>query len=279
MPLQRPRHFRPRQYRAALGLNIYPGLLQPLRGSAVQPESFCLQMSLYPGANIRKGLGFGRRKSGTAGQTRQARLTSSLEQCRLRGRIGDRCSLDMGKRRELVVAVIGGGEDFDDSNAAHAQRVGHQRPMAAPRHRFGAHDRCALLTAQSDQLVEAVRKFLRLHVIGIAAKARVPPAGVGGVLAGASQTAQRAQGGIFDAMRLERFAQRISVELRVMARPRHRADIDEAFDAVALQQRYELLQRARRVAYGVYRPLRPVHVFRSRALRHGVAFRVSSIGP
>ena len=26
MPL-RPRHFRPRQYRAALGLNIYPGLL------------------------------------------------------------------------------------------------------------------------------------------------------------------------------------------------------------------------------------------------------------
>jgi hypothetical protein len=185
----------------------------------------------------------------------------------------------MGKRRELVVAVIGGGEDFDDSNAAHAQRVGHQRPMAAPRHRFGAHDRCALLTAQSDQLIETVRKFLRLHVIGIAAKARVPPASVGGVLAGVSQTAQRAQGDIFDAMRLERFAQRISVELRVVARPRHRADIDEAFDAIAFQQRYELVQRARRVTYREYRPLRPVHVFRSRALRHSVAFRVSSVGP
>ena len=169
--------------------------------SAVRPESFCVQMLPYPEANIQKDRRSATVGAVTAGQTRQASLTSSLEHCRLRRRTGDRCSLDMGKRRELVVAVIGGGEDFDDSNAAHAQRIGHQRPMGAPRHRFGAHDRCASLTAQSDQLVEAVRKFLRLHVIGIAAKARVPPAGVGGVLAGVSQTAQRARGGIFDAMR------------------------------------------------------------------------------
>jgi hypothetical protein len=176
-------------------------------------------------------LAFGRRRSGTDGQTRQARLTSSLEQFRLRRRIGDRCSLDMGKRRELVVAVIGGREDFDDSNAAHAQRVGRQRSMAAPRHRFGAHDRCALLTAQTDQLVEAVRKFLPLARAG---RSATRPPGLPQHRLAEHELSRlcrlHADGGIFNAMRLERFAQRISVELRVMARPRSAADSEEKLE-------------------------------------------------
>ena len=55
--------------------------------------------------------------------------------------------------------------------------------MAAPRHRFGAHDRNALFTAQADECGKRVAEFLGLQVIDKAAEGFVSPAGVRGILA------------------------------------------------------------------------------------------------
>jgi len=58
------------------------------------------------------------------------------------------------------------GQDLDDRDAAHTERVAHHRAVAAPRHRFGAHDRNALFTAQADECGKRVAEFLGLQVIG-----------------------------------------------------------------------------------------------------------------
>ena len=51
------------------------------------------------------------------------------------------------ERRELVQPAAGRRQDLDGGNAAHLERVGHERTMAAPRHRLGAHDGGALVPA------------------------------------------------------------------------------------------------------------------------------------
>jgi len=87
------------------------------------------------------------------------------------------------ERRQLMHPPAALGQDLDDRDAAHSERVAHHRAVAAPRHRFGAHDRNALFTAQADECGKRVAEFRGLQVIGKAAEGFVSPAGVRGILA------------------------------------------------------------------------------------------------
>jgi hypothetical protein len=62
------------------------------------------------------------------------------------------------------------GIDLDGRDAAHTERVSHQRTAVPPRHCFGAHDRNAFFAAHADERGKRVAKFRGLHVIGNAAK-------------------------------------------------------------------------------------------------------------
>src|SRR5207302_3814875 len=113
--------------------------------------------------------------------------------------------------------------------------------MAAPRHRFGAHDGSTFLAAHVNEGCEPILERFGLHVIGITAKACVAPAGVRRVLARMPQTAERGQGNVFDILRFQRMAKRVTVELRVMARTWHSANVRKACDSVGMQQCEEAL--------------------------------------
>ena len=54
-------------------------------------------------------------------------------------------SVQMRERREVVRAVLGLRQNLDHRHAVRAERVGNQRAVTSPGHRFGAHDGDSLL--------------------------------------------------------------------------------------------------------------------------------------
>ena len=94
-----------------------------------------------------------------------------------------------------------------------------------------------------------------------------------------AQTAERGQGNVFDILRLQHTAQRIAVELRVMARTRHRADVREACNAIGVQKGDELFYRQGRMPDRENCAFGPVRFLRRRLFAHDVYRRVSNIGP
>src|SRR5207302_6540609 len=104
------------------------------------------------------------------------------------------------------------------------------------------------------------------------------------VLARMPQTAERGQGNVFDILRFQRMAKRVTVELRVMARTWHSANVRKACDSVGMQQCEEALDGQGRMPEGEDRVLRPLCFLRIGMLAHAAplarsGFRVSNIGP
>lgn len=93
-------------------------------------------------------------------------------------------------------------------------------------------------------------EFGRLHMVGVAAKRGVAPAGIGRVLGRMAQAAQRFHVAVIDAGGGQRVRQRVIAELGIVARTRHGAHIDYAADVVNRQQIEEHVQRPVGVADG-----------------------------
>lgn len=66
----------------------------------------------------------------------------------------------------------------EDRNSARDDRVGDQRPVTAPGHGLGAHDRGWLEVGQGQKVIERFLKLARLHVVGVCAEAGVSPKSV-----------------------------------------------------------------------------------------------------
>ncbi len=91
-------------------------------------------------------------------------------------------------------------------------------------------------------------------------------------------------GNVFDMLRLQNTAKRIAVELRVMTRTRHRADVRDACNAVGAHQGDEFFYRQGRMPDREYSAFRPLRFLRRRLFAHDASparlgRRVSSIGP
>lgn len=126
--------------------------------------------------------------------------------------------------------------DVAGFSPAHEQRVGDQRPMTAPWHRFGAHQRESVASGQFEQFVDCSAKLRRLHVIGVAAKRQIPPAGVGRVWRRAAQPAQRRAMHVGNPRRTQRLRQILTIELRIVSGPRHRPHINDSCDSMRPQK-------------------------------------------
>src|SRR6266403_1789368 len=70
-------------------------------------------------------------------------------------------------------------------------------------------------------------------------------------------------------LRLQRAGQRGVIELRVVTRAGHRADVHETFDAVGSQQGGEALDRQRRMTERENSAFRPMRGLRERMFAHG----------
>jgi hypothetical protein len=135
----------------------------------------------------------------------------------------------------------------------------------------GAHDRYTVFAARANERRERVAKFLGLHIIGKAPKTSVSPAGIRRILAGTPQAAQRLQMHVLEMPGFQAAGQGAVVELRIMARPRDRTDVDEPFDAIGLQQRQKGFDRQRRMPEREDHVLQPTRFLRRRMFAHGAA--------
>ena len=64
-------------------------------------------------------------------------------------------------------------------NSTNQQGIGDERTMTAPRNRFGAHQDTTFGTCQVRDPLNVVGELWRLHVVGIAPKREIVPAGIG----------------------------------------------------------------------------------------------------
>ena len=113
-------------------------------------------------------------------------------------------------------------ENVQHFHPARFQVIRDKRAMATPPDCFGAHDRGgAGFRSNVEQALDSFLELLRLHVIGVTAERRVAPRSVARVWFGFSFAAQLREMFVTDSVRVQRFRQRVLVELRITlgARP------------------------------------------------------------
>src|SRR5216684_1358378 len=99
--------------------------------------------------------------------------------------------------------------------------------MAAPRYRLRAHDRNLLFSRHLYKLFDSLSELRGLHIIGVAAKACVAPAGIQRIRFCVAQSSQGSQMRIVDAGGLQGFGQRLAIELRVGSGARNGAYVHQ----------------------------------------------------
>src|ERR1035437_5629220 len=90
-------------------------------------------------------------------------------------RISNRCAPDLGKGSKRMNLAASCTHDVLCADSPNQQRIGDERTMTTPRHRFGTHDRNLFLLCQLDQFFEARLKFRRPHIIRITSKGSIAP--------------------------------------------------------------------------------------------------------
>ena len=134
--------------------------------------------------------------------------------------------------------------DVLGADSTNHQGIGDERAMAAPWHRFGAHDCDPFLLSQPDQFFEALLKCWRLHVIRVTPEGGISPAHIERIALGMAQAAQFRQVNVAQAGFLQCPGQSSLVELGVMPGARHRPHIHDAGRTVGLEQADEFFERA-----------------------------------
>src|SRR5262245_34906839 len=103
--------------------------------------------------------------------------------------------------------------------------------MAAPRNGLGAHDDGAFAFADLYQIFERLLERVGLHVVGVAAKTFVAPAGVRRIrICTRSASAEAVHPDVADGCGLQFAIERVAPVLRVAARLRNLADVSEFLD-------------------------------------------------
>src|SRR2546427_365887 len=124
--------------------------------------------------------------------------------------------------------------------------------MAAPRYGLGAHQCDSLSRSLFDEAGQIVGKFWGPHVVGVTAEGSVSPSRIQGNRMRAAESSQAGNVFIADAIGRERDRQGIAVELRVVARSRHRTHVNEPSHRVGREQSNELGEGPCRMAHGQY---------------------------
>ena len=127
-----------------------------------------------------------------------------------------------------------GSDDVLDANAPDEKCVPNQRPMEAPGNRFGTHQRAALADREFRDPLNVLAELRQLHVIRIAAKREIVPAGVEGI---GSRVPQPAKTGKM------RITQCFSIELRIVARSWHGSHVKHPHNVIGPKQIDEGIDR------------------------------------
>src|SRR5689334_19822879 len=111
-----------------------------------------------------------------------------------------------------------GIDDVQDLDAAAAQDVSDDHPVALPPEQLRAHDRRAFPGCAVQQLRQSGGKLLGLRIVRVAAERGAAPLRVRRILPRRPASAQPRNPEVAEAVLLERLLQRLAAELRVAAR-------------------------------------------------------------
>jgi hypothetical protein len=137
--------------------------------------------------------------------------------------------------------------DLPRFDASGEQRVRDQRAVATPRNGFSAHQHDTFLLGEHDAPVQVLFERWGLHIIRVPAEAGVPPGHIHGVGSGTPQPAQSWHVRVVHPSAMEGWRQIVTIELRVVSRPRDRPNVNDPLDAMRLEKADEVLDRPGRV--------------------------------
>jgi hypothetical protein len=121
--------------------------------------------------------------------------------------------------------------------------------MAAPRNSFGTHHCNPFVLRKLDQFIQISPELRRLHIIGEATEAGVMPSGVEGISLRMPEAAQAGHVPVVKTSGMQANRQWFPVELRVVARTRNGAHIDQSSHIVRLEKMDEPHHWAGRMPY------------------------------
>ena len=165
-----------------------------------------------------------------------------------RGRIGELAVLHDEKRGGFVESGGRLVQDMQHLPALRGERIGYQRTMAAPGDGFGTHDSCHMLPGNGAEGLQSLLEGIRCHIVGVATKREVVPAGIWRLLAGAAQPSQLLEIGVGNTSLCERGSQFLRAKLGIAARAGDGAYINEFLNIVGGEQVHKFLDAARRMA-------------------------------
>src|SRR5947209_2994959 len=121
--------------------------------------------------------------------------------------------------------------------------------MAAPRNRLGAHDGGRLLRGHFDESFQCLLEGRRLHVVSKTTEGSVTASDIDRIGGRVAQAAQGLHESVVEAPMVQGLAEGFAIELRVVPRARNPTHIDQSFDTVRPQERYQLLKAPRRMPH------------------------------
>ena len=161
------------------------------------------------------------------------------------GVVDDVVAVQASQTAERVRPGGPGVDHVQHRHTANDERVRDELTVTAPRDGLGAHDRGRPLGGQSEERRETLAELRRVHVVGVAAEARLAPSHVRRIGLDRTPAAERRQPVVSYAGRRERSLERLARELRMSPRRREPPHVGDAADGVSLQQRDQRLQRPR----------------------------------
>ena len=160
--------------------------------------------------------------------------------------ISDASGVDSPKRSKTV--RLGSSIEYVQHRTIRGYRcVGYQKPMAAPRNRFGAHDHCRLEPRRPQKIFECLLELPCLHIVGEGPETRVPPLSIVRVAPASPPAAERRHVGVPQAAIDQCPLEARLREVWVSRRCGEGANIDQMCRAFSCQQSEKLFEGSGRM--------------------------------
>jgi hypothetical protein len=120
---------------------------------------------------------------------------------------------------------------MDDRMAGGCEVIRDERTMAAPPHRFGAHECNPFRLRSTNDLVNTLPERIGLHIVGVPPKGPILPRYIGRIRKRSAAAAEVGNGFIPHLARSECFRERLLVKVGIAAGGRKPAYIGKATDS------------------------------------------------
>ena len=163
-------------------------------------------------------------------------LAASVIQRELLGWVSQPAAHDARGRRVGMLLRLRSPEDVGHQPPFRLEYVCYEGAVAAPPHGFRAHDRGALTSCKCLEFTQPARELFARDVIGVAAKAFVPPAGVRRIRDWTSASTQGREPDVVQPRGVERAAKCQVREVRMSPGPRKSSHVGDSLHLVSLEQ-------------------------------------------